>query len=268
MGRRIGIIAGGGAFPLQALAEAKRRGWSCVVVGLRGAASPDLERDAEAFAWFSPFEVEKLVSFFKNRDVSEAVMFGKVEHRTIFADGFPADALAALGKRPPDLAPLTLLTSLIECLEVRGLKILDPSSFLAPFFRPEGLLGKTAIDEAALADASFGWPLVKTLADLDIGQTLAVKKKAVVAVEGMEGTDETIRRAGALAGQGIVVLKAARTRQDMRIDVPTVGLETIRTLVEARAAALVIEAGRVPFFQQEESLALADQAGLAVLARS
>jgi DUF1009 family protein len=109
--------------------------------------------------------------------------------------------------------------------------------------------------------------LAKTLADADIGQTLVVKDRAVVAVEGMEGTDETIRRGALLAGDGVVVLKTGRTRQDMRIDVPMVGRETVRTLVNVRAAALVIEADRVPFFQKEEALETAGRAGLAVLVR-
>ncbi len=267
MGRRVGIIAGGGEFPLRALAEAKKLGWFCPVAGLRGTASPELEQEAEAFIWVGPLELQKLISFFKSRDVSEAVMFGKVEHRLIFADGFPAGQIEALGLHPPDLSPSHLLMSLMECLEARGLKILDPSAFLAPYFCREGLLGTVDGGRPVADDAAFGWPLVKALADLDIGQTLVVKNKAVVAVEGMDGTDETIRRGAALAGEGIVVLKTARTRQDARIDVPMVGRETIRVLIEARAAALVLEAGRVPFFQKEEALALADAAGLAVLAK-
>jgi len=109
--------------------------------------------------------------------------------------------------------------------------------------------------------------LARSIADLDIGQTIVVKDKAIVAVEAMEGTDETIRRAGRLAGPGIVAIKVGRTRQDMRIDVPAVGLETMRVLVAVHGAALVFEAGRVPFFQKEEALALADANGIAVLAR-
>lgn len=268
MGRRIGIIAGAGAFPLRALTEARNSGWFCPVAGLRGAASEDLEREAEAFAWVGPLDLEKVVSFFHSCDVAEAVMFGKVEHRTIFADGFPAAGLAALGLGADDMRPATLIAALIRLFEARGLKILDPSAFLAPYLCPAGVLGKADGGETVSAEAAFGWPLVKALADLDIGQTMVVKKQAVVAVEGMDGTDETIRRGASLAGEGIVVLKTARTRQDARIDMPMVGLETVKVLTRVRAAALVIEAGRVPFFQKDEALALADEAGLAVLARA
>jgi hypothetical protein len=195
------------------------------------------------------------------------MMLGKVEHRMIFRDDEKAGSFRALAALLPDQSPSTLLNALIEYFRARGLSVIDPSTFLAPYFCGEGVLGSSPVSEAVEADIAFGWPRAKTLADLDIGQTLVVKGRAVVAVEGMEGTDETIRRAAALAGDGIVVLKAGRTRQDMRVDVPMVGPETVRILAEARAAALVIEAGKVLFFQKEKALETAARAGLAVIAR-
>jgi DUF1009 family protein len=257
MGPRIGLIAGGGDFPLQALTEAKKKGFAFVVAGLRGAASAELKRDAEAFEWFGPTELEKIVSFLKNQDVREAVLLGKVEHRTIFQKDLRDEAVLQLLAQLPDQSPAAVLQTLIDDLTARGISILDPTFILAPFFCAEGTLGDTPVSEAVQADAAFGWPLAKALADLDIGQTLVVKGRAVVAVEGMEGTDETIQRGARLAGEGVVVLKVGRTRQDMRIDVPAVGLRTVRTLAKVRAAALVIEAGKVPVFQKEEAVDLA-----------
>ncbi|MHB8053849.1 MAG: LpxI family protein [Candidatus Aminicenantales bacterium] len=268
MGPRIGLIAGGGDFPLQALAEGKKRNLIYVVAGLRGAAAAELKREADAFEWFGPLELEKLVSFFKSNDVRDVVMLGKIEHRTIFQKNFRDEALAPFLARLPDQSPTTLIKSLIGYLQANGLTILDPTAFLEPYFCAEGVLGSVPVSNEAAAAAAFGWPLAKMLADADIGQTLVVKGRAVVAVEGMEGTDETIRRGAHLAGEGIVVLKAGRTIQDMRIDVPMVGLATMRTLAKVKAAALVIEAGRVPFFQKEEALELAAGAHLAVVARS
>jgi hypothetical protein len=265
MGPRIGLIAGGGDFPLLALTEAKRRGFACVVAGLRGAASAELKRDAEAFEWFGPTELEKLVSFLKSQDVRDAVLLGKVEHRTIFQKELRDEAVIQLLAQLPDQSPSAVLRTLIDFLTARGISILDPSFILAPFFCPEGTLGHTPVSEAVQAEAAFGWPLAKALADLDIGQTLVVKGRAVVAVEGMEGTDEAIKRGARLAGEGIVVLKVGRTGQDMRIDVPAVGLETIRTLAKVRAAALVIEAGKVPVFQKEEAVELASRERIVVL---
>ena len=267
MGPRIGVIAGAGNFPLVALAEAKKLGYFCAVAGLRGAAAAELKREADAFEWFGPAEIEKLVSFFQSHEIREAVMFGKIEHRTIFRDDLRDEVFLKLPAPLPDQSASALLKSLIEYLQTRGVSVLDPSPFLAPYYCAVGVLGSAAVSAAVEAEAGFGWPLAKTLADLDIGQTLVVKGRAVVAVEGMDGTDETIRRGALLAGEGIVVLKAGRTGQDARIDVPMVGLETIRTLAKARAAALVIEAGRVPFFQREEALVAAAAAGVAVIVR-
>ncbi|HQH45571.1 MAG TPA: UDP-2,3-diacylglucosamine diphosphatase LpxI, partial [Candidatus Aminicenantes bacterium] len=197
----------------------------------------------------------------------EAVMFGKIEHRLIFGETLGNGAIRALAAALPDHSPSTLLRALIEYLGAAGIAVCDPSRFLEPYGCPEGVLVPAAAPEAVETETAFGWPLVRTLADLDIGQTLVVKDRAVVAVEGMEGTDETVRRAAALAGPGVVVLKAARTRQDPRVDLPMVGLETVRTLVEARAAALVVEAGRVPFFQREEARAAAAAGGVALIGR-
>jgi len=267
MGPRIGLIAGGGDFPLQALFEAKKQNLTCVVAGLRGAAAAEIQREADAFEWFGPTELGKLVSFFKSQEVRDVLMLGKIEHRTIFQKDFPDEALAPFLARLPDQSPPTLLKALIGYLQANGLAILDPAAFLEPYFCAEGVLGTVPVSDAVSAAAEFGWPLAKTLADTDIGQTLVVKERAVVAVEGMEGTDETIRRGAQLAGDGVVVLKAGRTLQDLRIDVPMVGLTTMRTLTKVKAAALVIEAGRVPFIQKEEALELAAGAGLAVLVK-
>jgi len=267
MGSRIGLIVGGGDFPLYALAEAKKRGFFCVVAGLRGVAEPELESKADAFEWFGPEELDKLVSFLKSRDVRDMVLVGKVEHRTIFQHDLQTEAIAPLLARIPNQSPSSLIQALIGYLTLQGFTVLDPTFFLAPFFCPEGLLGRVAPSEDILNDMAFGWPLAKSLADLDIGQTLIVKDRAVVAVEGMEGTDEAIRRGARLAGSGLIVLKVGRTGQDMRIDVPAVGLKTMRILVQAHAAALVIEAGKVPFFQKDEALALAEAEGLVVIVK-
>jgi DUF1009 family protein len=265
MGRRLGVIAGGGEFPLRAVAEIRRTGAWCAVAGVRGAAAEDLKRTADAFEWVGPTELRKLVDFFRSRDVRDVVLVGKVEHRLV--TGGLDEGLAALVAGLPDLKPTTLLRTVVERLEAEGLSVLDPGFLLRPYLCPAGVLGRVEPTAEVLSDIEFGFPLAKSLADLDIGQTLVVKRRAVVAVEGMEGTDATIRRSFDLAGEGVVVIKVGRTVQDMRLDVPAVGRETVRSLVEARAAALCIEAATTPFFQKEEAVALADGRGLALLAR-
>ena len=269
MGRRIGLIAGSGRFPLEALAGARARGEACVVAGLRGEARPELEAAAAAFAWVGPTEIETVVSFFKAQAVTEVALVGKVDPKTLLGPDVRWDAARApflAGMR--DRTATTVLRAVIELLSARGLRVLDPSFLLAPFLCPPGRLSRAEAAAGVLADAAFGMRLARAAADLEIGQTVAVKDGLIVAVEGMEGTDEAIRRAGRLAGEGIVAAKAGRTRKDMRIDVPAVGLETVKALVSVRAAGLVFEAAAVPFFQKDEALALADAHGLAVLAEA
>jgi len=267
MGRRIGLVAGSGRFPLQALAGARAQGYDCVVAGIRGEASPELKAAAEAFEWVGPTELDKLVSFFKAQGVTEIVLAGKVEPRTLIRKDLRDEDLARLLSQMKDRTPTAVLRSLFEFLTAQGIRVMDPSFLLAPYFASPGRLSRAEPSPPVLADAAFGWRLARAAADLEIGQTVVVKDGTIVSVEGMEGTDEAIRRAGRLAGEGIVAVKAARSRQDMRIDVPAVGLETVRTLVGAGAAALVFEAAAVPFFQRDEALAMADAHGLVVLAQ-
>jgi hypothetical protein len=261
------VIAGSGPFARQALALARAQGYALRVAGVRGEASPDLESEAVPFAWIGWDEFDKLVSFFKDGGIEEVLLVGKVDPaalvRRLEGDGPKGSALLA---RIRGMSPTALLESLIAFLGERGFTVKDPGFLLAPFFRPPGLLGRVAPEPSVSADVAFGWPLALTLADLDIGQTLVVKRGAVVAVEGMDGTDATILRAGRIAGPGCAVVKRARTRQDLRIDAPGVGLGTVRACVEARAAALAVEAGRVAFFDLAEAAALADANGLALIA--
>ena len=266
MGLRIGLIAGSGRFPLQALAGAKARGYTCVVAGIRGEALPEIKAEVEAFEWVGPMELEKLVTFFKAQGITEAVLVGKVEPRTLLRKDAGDAALSRLLSGMRERTPATVLKSLIEVLTGEGIRVMDPSFLLEPFLCPPGRLSQAEPSPGILEDAALGRRLARAAADLEFGQTVAVKDGVIVAVEGMEGTDEAIRRAGRLAGEGVVVAKAGRTRQDARIDVPAVGLETVKALVSVRAAALVFEAAAVPFFQKDEALALADAHGLVVLA--
>ncbi|MGA2586971.1 MAG: UDP-2,3-diacylglucosamine diphosphatase LpxI [Candidatus Aminicenantales bacterium] len=266
MESRIGIIAGSGRFPLQALDMARDRGLTCVVAAIRGEAAPELEPKADAFAWFGTAELVKLIAFFKERNVREIILVGKVEPRTLFRKDLHDEVLARLLAQAKDETSTSVLESLIEFLGTQGIVVLDPSFFLEPYFCGEGVLTRIAPSPEILKDIEFGWTRAKSVADLDIGQTLVVKNKAIVAVEDAEGTDETIKRAGRLAGEGAVVLKVGRTRQDMRIDVPAVGLKTMKGLVGIRAAALAIEARNVLFFQKGESLEMADANGITVVA--
>ncbi len=267
MGERIGVIVGAGNFPLLALAEAKRQGYSCVVAGLRGEARREIETGAEICAWFSAAELGRLTAFFKERGIRRILLAGKIDPRSVFSPEAPDAAARALLDKAPDRTPSGLIGTLIEYLAGQGLAVMDPEAWLAPYFCSPGVLTANAPTANVLADIEFGWDRARRLADEEIGQTLVVKDRAVIAVEALEGTDEAIKRAGRLAGEGVVVLKVARTGQDMRIDVPAVGAETMRSLIRVAAAALCFETARVAFFEREESLALAEANRIAVLVR-
>jgi DUF1009 family protein len=267
MGTRIGIIAGSGAFALQAVESAKALGYVCFVAGIRGEALPELKFEAEEFEWVGPAEPAKLAAFFKNQDVRKVVFVGKVEPKAIYRADAQDQISAGLLGELKDRSPANLLEALVRYLGSQGLEVTDPNFLYKPFFCAEGVLSTTVPTGRVLDDVAFGWGLARQIADREIGQTLLVKDKAVVAVEAMEGTDETIRRAGRVAGKGLTAIKVGRTNQDRRIDVPAVGLDTLRNLVKVGAAALCFEADKVLFFQREASLAIADANGISVFAK-
>lgn len=266
MGTRIGIIAGSGHFPLQAVEMAQSRGYACAVAGIRGEAVPELKKKADVFTWVRPAELAKLVTFFKSHNIRKAVLVGKVEPQILFQKDGRDEAFAQLLADIKDKRPIPVLGSFIAFLASQGIDVKNPMFLLKPYFCPEGVLTKTPPGLKVLEDVDFGWGPAKAIADLDIGQTIVVKDRAIVAVEGMEGTDAAIIRAGRLAGEGTVAVKVGRSSQDFRIDVPAVGLETMKSLVKVKASALAFEALKVPFFQKKEALALADANGIAVIA--
>ena len=265
MGPRIGLIAGAGEFPLSVLEETRRRGLFGVVLAVAEGTPAGLESLAGAWKRTGSGRVEEALAFFRENGVRDIIFAGKIDPADLFRpatqDETARRAMAAL----PDRRPATLIRAAIDLLASQGFRVVDPAPVLEDLMCPEGTLTGSGPSERALADIAFGWPLARAIADQDIGQTLVVKDGTVVAVEGLEGTDEAIRRAGRLAGPGTVGLKVGRTAQDLRIDLPAVGLATVRSLVEARASALCLEAGRVVFFQRSEALALAGSAGLAVV---
>lgn len=268
MGQRIGIIAGGGRFIPAAIRDLERSGTACVVAGVEGEASRRLARLASVFRWVNIGEPLETITFFRENGADSVLLLGKIRPSTVTgAENSGHDPLRLLAGRPDDTATV-LLGAAVAFLESQGMRVLDPGAILEPYFCGPGLLTQTRPPEAAEADIDFGLPLARRLADLDIGQTLVVRRRAVVAVEGMEGTDAAVRRGARIAGAGFSVVKAGRTVQDMRLDVPAVGLDTVRAIVRAGGAALALDAAKVVFFQKREAVALADRHGLAIVARA
>lgn len=267
MGNQLGLIAGSGEFPFLVLKEAQKAGYECIIAAIKGEAEASLQEKVEVFEWFDVDEISNLISFFKSSGVSQAVFAGKVDHRIIYKKPKSGKNFLSLQAQGKNRTPTPLLEVVIGHLAKEGIEIKNPMLFLSSSLCEEGVLTETKPSRSQQEDIAFGWKIAKSLADLDIGQTVIVKDKAVVAVEGIEGTDEAIIRAGKLAGEGTVVVKVTRTTQDFRIDLPAVGLNTLKSLVEAGSKVLCFEAQKMPFFQKEEALSLANVNRISIIAK-
>ena len=268
---RIGIIAGNGRFPFLALQGARSLGHDVTVVAVKEEAFPELEqaaRDAEAsFHPVSLGHLGKCIKILKADGVSRAVMAGQVKHSKIFSGIVPDMTLLSVLTRLKSRNTDALISAVADVMRDHGIELLDSTAFLRPLLAGEGVLGSRQPTDDEQADFQFGYRIADAVAGMDIGQTIAVKDKAVVAVEAMEGTDEVIERAGRIAGPGVRIVKVAKPNQDMRFDVPVIGVETIQRLKAARASAISIDAGRTLVIDGGKVFAAAAEAGIAVVGR-
>jgi len=267
MEKTYGMIAGSGPFPFFLLEEMMEKGYGCVIAGIMGETDSALKKKADGFELFSPFQIKDLISFFHSHNIHEVFFAGKIEHKQIYQEEMLHSDMVSLMDGIKDMSPSAIIERVIDLMAENGIDIQDPSPLLANLFCKESVMSKAKPSDKIMQEIEFAWSKVKHLADLDIGQTMVVKDQAVVAVEGMEGTDEAIHRGGLLAGKGTVVVKVSRSRQDNRIDMPAVGKKTIQSLVDINGAALCFEAETIPFFQKKEALELADQHEIVILAR-
>ena len=269
---RLGLIAGNGRFPFLALEGARRLGHDVTVVAIEQETSPALIEAAAgdppaAVHWVSLGQVGKCISILKGAGVTRAVMAGQVKHTRLFADIVPDLAgLRVLGRlrtRNTD----AVISAVAEVLAEHGIELENSTAFLRPLLAESGVLSTRPPSPDEQADLDFGYRMADAVAALDIGQTIAVKDRAVVAVEAMEGTDAVIARAGALAGPGVCIVKVGKPAQDMRFDVPVVGLPTLAAMEKAGAKALSVDAGRTLVLDGPRFYAQADVQGAAVVGR-
>jgi DUF1009 family protein len=262
-----GLIAGNGDFPFLVLEGARSRGIEMAVIAIREEASPALEQAAKRFHWISLGELGRGIDLLHQEGVKHAVMAGQVRHNKIFSSIRPdwrlAKLLLTLSTKNTD----SLIGAVARVLEDEGIELVDSTKFLGALLPQTGVLTKRAPDEAEAADIDYGRRIAAQIAGLDLGQTVVIRDRACVAIEAMEGTDETIERAARIAsGQRLVVVKVSKPRQDMRFDVPVIGLPTIEVMRRANASALAIDAGRTLLFDREALLRAADDAGIAIQA--
>jgi hypothetical protein len=253
------------------LEAARTLGHDVTVIGIKEEASKDLEaaaKDANApLHWVSIGHLGTFLKILKDAQITTAVMAGQVKHVKIF--GFVPDltAMALIAKLPARNTD-RLIGAVADLMKEHGIELMDSAKLLEPMLAAAGRLSERAPTSEEQKDLEFGYRMADVIAGLDIGQTIAVKHQAVVAVEAMEGTDETIARAGHLAGTGVAIVKVAKPRQDMRFDVPIVGLATIQAMRVAGATVLSVDAGKTLIFDREAFFTSANEAGIAVVGRS
>jgi UDP-2,3-diacylglucosamine hydrolase len=269
---KLGLIAGNGRFPFLVLDAARHAGHDVTVVALKEETFPELvdvaaRPPAAAVHWISLGQLGKCISVLKDAGVTQAVMAGQVKHTKLFADIVPDMALLGVLMRLKAKNTDALISGVADALRSQGIELLDSTAFLGPLMAREGVLTKRAPTDAERADLQFGYRIADMIAGLDIGQMIVVKSAAVVAVEAMEGTDEVIARAGLLAGPGTCVVKVAKPNQDMRFDVPVVGVSTIQAMKAAGATALSVDAGKTLMIDGEAIVRTADEAGIAIVGR-
>ena len=268
----LGLIAGNGRFPFLALEGARRLGHALTIVAIKDETSPALEAVAAtdppaAFHWVSLGQLGRCIAILREAGVTRAVMAGQVKHTKLFSGIIPDLTALKMLSRIKTQNTDALISAVADVLSEHGIELENSTTFLQPLLARSGVATRRALTEREQADLEFGYQMADAIAGLDVGQTIVVKDRAVVAVEAMEGTDAVILRAGRLAGPGTCVVKVAKPDQDMRFDVPVVGLPTLAAMREAGATVLSVDAGRTLVLDGDQVYAEADAAGLTIIGR-
>jgi len=276
---RYGLIAGNGRFPFMVVAGARRAGVALSVAAIREETDPSIEDEVERLTWVGIGQLGKMINFFKGEGVEKAIMAGQVKHVQIFSRAVPDARMLRMLLRLPRRNTNSLIGAVAAELASEGIDLIDSTYFLQDYLPSPGSLTNRKPNAAERADIEYGLGIAREMARLDLGQTIVVRGKACVAIEAMEGTDETIRRAGELLAGGrqtrkrlrltsgaLTVLKLSKPDQDMRFDVPVIGVPTIETMIAAGATCLCISAGKTLMFDRDEMIALANKNKLAILA--
>jgi len=265
--KKIGLIAGNRKFPLLFADAAKKQGYYIAAVAIKKDTSRRLAALCDKVYWLGLDEFSRMFAIFKKEGISRVVMAGQISPRRLFSREVVRDeTLRSLLEGIKDKRADTIFGAIAQKLKETGFELLDSTTFMGDYLAPRGVLTRRQPTFQEWEDIYFGLDLAKAVAYLDIGQTVAVKDKAIVGVEAMEGTDNLIRRAGTIARQGMIIVKVSKPKQDMRFDIPVVGLNTIKTIVRAKGTCLTIEAGKTLFIDRQASIDLADKKGVSIVA--
>lgn len=262
---RIGLIAGNGRFPLYFADSARKGGNTVIAVAIKEETSPELEKLVENINWFHVGELQGMIDTFLKHEVDRIVMAGKITKTLMFDKIRPDARLMRVFEKTPLRSDDALLKALAEEFIAEGIHVCDSTTFLSSLLPEKGILTSRKPNEDEALDIKYGHEIARKIAGLDIGQTVVVKNRAILAVEAIEGTDSAILRGGKLGNGRVTVVKVARPVQDMRFDLPVVGLDTIRTLIEARASCLAFQEKKTLLLDRDEVIAMADEAGIAIM---
>jgi len=271
--KRVGLIAGGGRFPVIVAENLRGQGIDLVCAGVRHQASEELRELSRSFSYFGVGRLGRIIRFFKKHDVSEIALAGWLRKEELFRRWrllsiLPDWRLIKLYFfKVPDRQNQTLLAALVAEFEAEGIHVAHSTKFCPELLAEEGTLTRKKPTPKQEIDMAFGWKVAKRMADIDVGQSVVVHEKSTIAVEAIEGTDRNIRRAGEFNKRGgLVVVKVAKEGHDMRFDVPAVGPDTLDAMREAGCSVLLVEAGKTLFIDKEELVARADRYGLVIVA--
>ncbi len=269
MNQTLGLITGNGLLPSVVLREAKRTGYRAAVCAIQGETDPLIASSADAITWIRLGQLGKILKFFKAQGVREAIMAGKITKTNLFhGDIRPDLEMIKVLTKARNHSDDSLLGGIADHLNTKGIKLLDSTTFLSKDTLPQaGILTTRKPSKKELVDIEFGWKLAKEMGRLDIGQTVVVKNQTILAVEAIEGTDEAILRGGILGNGGVTVVKVAKPKQDMRFDVPVIGLRTLEAMIKAKAQVLAFEAGKTIILERERLVAKANEHRITIIAK-
>jgi len=263
---KFGLIAGNGKFPFMVVDGARQAGVPLVVAAIREETDPDMDQRAERVQWVGIGQLGRMIRFFKEEGVEKAIMAGQVKHVQIFSRAVPDARMLKVLLKLPRRNTDALIGAIASELQSEGIELVDSTCFLQDSLPKSGTLTRRQPSKQEREDIEYGLEIAREIARLDLGQTIVVRARACVAIEAMEGTDATIRRAGQLVNGKLTVVKVAKPNQDMRFDVPVVGVPTIEAMVEAGATCLSITAGKTLMFDRDEMIRAAEKHKISIVA--
>jgi DUF1009 family protein len=262
---KYGLIAGNGQFPFHVVEGARNANVSLAVVAIREETDPRIDKVAQNVTWVGIGQLGKMISIFKDQGVTHVMMAGQVKHVQIFSGAMPDMRMVKMLWNLPRRNTDALIGGVAGEMAKEGIELIDSTHFIKDHLATEGVLTKRKPTDVEIGNIEYGLHIAGEIARLDLGQTIVVRAKACVAIEAMEGTDATIKRAGELVKGKLTVVKVAKPDQDMRFDVPVVGSTTIHAMIDAGATCLSITAGKTLIFEKDEMLKLADKYKICVV---